>query len=60
MPAKEVGMLMMSANTLPELEIPTQRKIYVTGSRLDIQVPFREVILTGDEPAFRLYHLWTW
>ena len=48
-------MLMMSANTLPELEIPTQRKIYVTGSRLDIQVPFREVILTGDEPAFRLY-----
>jgi len=43
-------MLMMSANTEA-----TQRKIYVTGSRPEIQVPFREVILTGDEPAFRLY-----
>ena len=50
MPAKEVGMLMMSTN----IEA-TQRKIYVTGSRPDIQVPFREVILTGDEPALRLY-----
>ena len=48
-------MLMMSANTNKVSESAIQRKIYVTGSRPDIQVPFREVILTGDEPAFRLY-----
>jgi phosphomethylpyrimidine synthase len=55
MPAKEVGMLMMSVNAMPEPAKPTQRKVYEIGSRPDIRVPFREVILTGDEPAFRIY-----
>ncbi len=33
----------------------SQRKIYFTGSRPDIRVPFREVILTGGERPFQLY-----
>jgi phosphomethylpyrimidine synthase len=33
----------------------TQRKMYLTGSRPDIQVPFREIVLTGDNPPVRLY-----
>ncbi|GAA1668130.1 phosphomethylpyrimidine synthase ThiC [Glycomyces endophyticus] len=30
-------------------------KVYVEGSRADIQVPFTEVALSGGEPAVRLY-----
>jgi phosphomethylpyrimidine synthase len=33
----------------------TQRKIHLSGSRPDIQVPFREIVLTGDNPPVRLY-----
>jgi phosphomethylpyrimidine synthase len=32
-----------------------RRKVYVEGSRPDIQVPFAEVDLTGDNPPVRLY-----
>jgi phosphomethylpyrimidine synthase len=32
-----------------------QRKVHLTGSRADIQVPFREIVLTGDNPPVRLY-----
>ncbi len=32
-----------------------RRKIYVGGSRAEIQVPFAEVTLSGDNPAVRLY-----
>jgi phosphomethylpyrimidine synthase len=32
-----------------------RRKVYVTGSRADIQVPFAEVDLTNDDPPVRLY-----
>jgi phosphomethylpyrimidine synthase len=32
-----------------------RRKVYVTGSRSDIQVPFAEVDLAGDNPPVRLY-----
>ena len=32
-----------------------RRKVYVTGSRDDIRVPFVEVDLTGDEPPVRRY-----
>ena len=32
-----------------------RRKVYVTGARPDIRVPFAEVELTGDEPPVRLY-----
>jgi phosphomethylpyrimidine synthase len=31
------------------------RKVYVTGSRLEIRVPMREVALSGGEPPVRLY-----
>ncbi|MBI4593020.1 MAG: hypothetical protein HY728_02300, partial [Candidatus Rokubacteria bacterium] len=31
------------------------RKIYVTGSRPDLRVPMREVLLSGGEPPRRLY-----
>src|SRR5688572_25365699 len=31
------------------------RKIYVAGSRSDIRVPMREIILSGGEPPLRLY-----
>jgi phosphomethylpyrimidine synthase len=31
------------------------RKVYATGSRPDIQVPFREVQLSGGNPPLRLY-----
>jgi phosphomethylpyrimidine synthase len=33
----------------------SRRKVYVSGSRPDIQVPFAEVDLTGDNPPVRLY-----
>ncbi len=32
-----------------------RRKVYVTGSRPDVRVPFTEVTLTGDNPPVRLY-----
>jgi len=32
-----------------------RRKVYVTGSRPDIRVPFAEVPLSGDNPPVRLY-----
>jgi phosphomethylpyrimidine synthase len=32
-----------------------RRKVYVTGPRPDIAVPFAEVDLTGDDPPVRLY-----
>jgi phosphomethylpyrimidine synthase len=32
-----------------------RRKVYVTGSRPDLRVPFAEVVLTGDHPPVRLY-----
>ncbi|MGH3738225.1 MAG: phosphomethylpyrimidine synthase ThiC [Micromonosporaceae bacterium] len=32
-----------------------RRKVYVTGSRPDLQVPFAEVDLTNDDPPVRLY-----
>ena len=32
-----------------------RHKVYVTGSRPDIRVPFAEVELTGDNPPVRLY-----
>jgi len=32
-----------------------KRKVYVEGSRPDVQVPFSEIELTGDNPAVRLY-----
>ena len=31
------------------------RKVYLTGSRPDIRVPMREVLLSGGEPPVRLY-----
>jgi phosphomethylpyrimidine synthase len=31
------------------------RKIYVPGSRSDIRVPMREIVLSGGEPPLRLY-----
>jgi phosphomethylpyrimidine synthase len=31
------------------------RKVYVPGSRSDIRVPMREIILSGGEPPLRLY-----
>jgi len=34
---------------------PRSRKVYVTGERDDLRVPFREVELSGGEPPFRLY-----
>jgi len=34
---------------------PNSRKIYVTGSRPDIRVPFREIKLHGDNENLRLY-----
>jgi len=34
---------------------PASRKIYVSGSRLDLRVPMREVCLHGGEPPLRLY-----
>src|SRR5690606_25633061 len=33
----------------------TRRKVYVTGSRPDIKVPFAEVDLSNDDPPVRLY-----
>ena len=35
--------------------MPASRKIYVTGSRPDLRVPAREVLLSGGEPPLRLY-----
>ncbi|MFD0560535.1 phosphomethylpyrimidine synthase ThiC [Stackebrandtia endophytica] len=35
--------------------MPVRQKVYVTGSRPDIRVPFQEVRLGGDEPPVRLY-----
>ena len=32
-----------------------RRKVYVTGARPDIRVPFAEVALSGDNPPVRLY-----
>jgi phosphomethylpyrimidine synthase len=32
-----------------------KRKVYVEGSRPDVQVPFSEIALSGGEPALRLY-----
>ncbi|MGH3715764.1 MAG: phosphomethylpyrimidine synthase ThiC [Micromonosporaceae bacterium] len=32
-----------------------RRKVYVSGSRTDVQVPFAEVDLTNDDPPVRLY-----
>src|SRR5689334_373953 len=32
-----------------------RRKVYVEGPRPEIQVPFTEVVLTGDNPSVRLY-----
>ncbi|MGH2830280.1 MAG: phosphomethylpyrimidine synthase ThiC, partial [Actinomycetota bacterium] len=41
---------------LLEQELLASRKVYESGSRADIRVPFREVPLrTEDEPPFRLY-----
>ncbi len=34
---------------------PAMRKVYVTGSRPDIRVPMREVILTPPNAPVRLY-----
>src|ERR687895_292874 len=33
----------------------SSRKVYVTGSRPDLRVPMREIILSGGEPPLRLY-----
>jgi phosphomethylpyrimidine synthase len=35
--------------------MPASRKIYVTGSRPDLRVPAREVLLSGGEAPLRLY-----
>src|SRR5882762_1106713 len=32
-----------------------KRKVYVEGSRPDLQVPFSEIELSGGEPPLRLY-----
>ena len=34
---------------------PNSRKVYVTGSRPDIRVPFREIQLCGNNENLRLY-----
>ena len=34
---------------------PASRKVYLAGSRPDIQVPFREITLAGGEGPVRLY-----
>ena len=34
---------------------PASRKIYVSGSRQDLRVPMREVLLSAGEPSFTLY-----
>jgi phosphomethylpyrimidine synthase len=46
------------ATTLPRIDEqathPNSRKVYVTGARADLRVPFREVELSGEAPL-RLY-----
>ena len=48
----------MSATVVPvpvPVPVPAWRKVYVGGSRADVRVPFREIELSGGEPAVRLY-----
>jgi phosphomethylpyrimidine synthase len=35
--------------------LPASHKVYLTGSRPDLRVPVREVVLSGGEPPLRLY-----
>jgi phosphomethylpyrimidine synthase len=35
--------------------MPASRKVYLTGSRPDLRVPVREVLLSGGQPPLRLY-----
>src|SRR5262245_42935770 len=42
----------MSSSNRPR---PASRKIHVVGSRPDLRVPMREVVLSGGQPPLRLY-----